>query len=177
MCFKTKITYQLLCLFKNTFLYQFTNSIYFIRLSYFISYLFISVPGSSLSLGILSDQKFTSLADKVCESTLMGIKDMGFTTMTEIQAKAIPPLLEGRDLVGAAKTGSGKTLAFLIPAIELIYKLQFKPRNGKHYFFICNMLLGNQVIIQTYYCTRYICIYKLLIAVFMLKALDNSAEA
>ncbi|KPJ19452.1 putative ATP-dependent RNA helicase pitchoune [Papilio machaon] len=88
------------------------------------------LPGSSLCLGILSDQKFTSLEGKVCEPTLMGIKDMGFTTMTEIQAKAIPPLLEGRDLVGAARTGSGKTLAFLIPAIELIYKLQFKPRNG-----------------------------------------------
>ncbi|KAL4707301.1 hypothetical protein ACJJTC_019839 [Scirpophaga incertulas] len=88
------------------------------------------LPGSSLCLGILSDQKFSSLEGKVCESTLMGIKDMGFTTMTEIQSKAIPPLLEGRDLVGAAKTGSGKTLAFLIPAIELIYKLKFKPRNG-----------------------------------------------
>lgn len=56
---------------------------------------------------------------------------MGFTTMTEIQAKAIPPLIEGRDLVGSARTGSGKTLAFLIPVIELIYKLKFKPRNGK----------------------------------------------
>jgi superfamily II DNA/RNA helicase len=33
-------------------------------------------------------------------------------------------------LVGAAKTGSGKTLAFLIPAVELIYKLKFMPRNG-----------------------------------------------
>ncbi|PZC75254.1 hypothetical protein B5X24_HaOG206516 [Helicoverpa armigera] len=88
------------------------------------------LPGSSLCLGILSDQKFSALEGKVCESTLMGIKDMGFTTMTEIQAKAIPPLLEGRDLVGAARTGSGKTLAFLIPAIDLIYKLKFKPRNG-----------------------------------------------
>lgn len=94
------------------------------------SYVFL-VPGSALCLGILSDQKFSSLEDKVCEATLMGIKDMGFTTMTEIQAKAIPPLLEGRDLVGAARTGSGKTLAFLIPAIDLIYKLKFKPRNGK----------------------------------------------
>lgn len=55
---------------------------------------------------------------------------MGFTTMTEIQAKAIPPLLEGRDLVGSAKTGSGKTLAFLLPAVELINKLKFMPRNG-----------------------------------------------
>lgn len=89
------------------------------------------MPGSSLCLGILSEQKFTALEEKVCEATLMGVKEMGFTTMTEIQAKAIPPLLEGRDLVGAAKTGSGKTLAFLIPAIELIYKLKFKPRNGK----------------------------------------------
>ena len=55
---------------------------------------------------------------------------MGFTHMTEIQARAIPPLLEGRDLVGAAKTGSGKTLAFLIPAAELMHKLKFMPRNG-----------------------------------------------
>lgn len=56
---------------------------------------------------------------------------MGFSTLTEIQARAIPPLLEGRDLVGSAKTGSGKTLAFLIPAVELIYKLKFMPRNGE----------------------------------------------
>lgn len=33
--------------------------------------------------------------------------------------------------MGAAKTGSGKTLAFLIPAVELLFKLKFKPRNGK----------------------------------------------
>ena len=39
-------------------------------------------------------------------------------------------MLEGRDLVGSAKTGSGKTLAFLVPAVELIYKLKFWPRNG-----------------------------------------------
>lgn len=76
------------------------------------------------------DRKFSSLEGHVCENTLKGITDMGFTVMTEIQAKTIPPLLEGRDLVGAAKTGSGKTLAFLIPAVELIYKLKFMPRNG-----------------------------------------------
>jgi len=35
-----------------------------------------------------------------------------------------------RDLMGAARTGSGKTLAFLIPAVELLYKLNFKQRNG-----------------------------------------------
>lgn len=90
-----------------------------------------SVPGSSATLEILSNCSFDSLKDKVSENTLKGIEDMGFTTLTEIQARSIPPLLEGRDLVGAAKTGSGKTLAFLIPAVELIYKLKFMPRNGK----------------------------------------------
>ncbi|KAI7904436.1 ATP-dependent RNA helicase HAS1 [Cokeromyces recurvatus] len=64
------------------------------------------------------------------ENTKKAIKAMGFTQMTEVQAKTIPPLLEGRDVLGAAKTGSGKTLAFLIPAIELLIRKNFKPRNG-----------------------------------------------
>lgn len=78
----------------------------------------------------MSSANFESLKEKVCEDTLNGIKDMGFTTMTEIQSRSIPALLEGRDLVASAKTGSGKTLAFLIPAVELIAKLKFLPRNG-----------------------------------------------
>ncbi|XP_023221465.1 ATP-dependent RNA helicase DDX18-like isoform X2 [Centruroides sculpturatus] len=78
----------------------------------------------------LGDASFESLKDKVSENTLKGIKDMGFVNMTEIQALTIPNLLEGKDMVAAAKTGSGKTLAFLIPAVELVYKLKFKPRNG-----------------------------------------------
>ncbi|ERL88693.1 hypothetical protein D910_06076 [Dendroctonus ponderosae] len=88
------------------------------------------LPGSQVGLEILSERKFESLKGLVCENTLKAIVDMGFITMTEIQARSIPPLLEGRDLLGAAKTGSGKTLAFLIPAIELIYKLKYMPRNG-----------------------------------------------
>lgn len=89
------------------------------------------LPGSNLEMaGILSDKSFESLKGNVCDATLQGITDMGFTHMTDIQARTIPPLLEGRDLVGAAKTGSGKTLAFLVPAVELIYKLRFLPRNG-----------------------------------------------
>ena len=47
--------------------------------------------------------------------TMQAIADMNFETMTEIQQRGIPPLLAGRDVLGAAKTGSGKTLAFLIP--------------------------------------------------------------
>ncbi|KYQ99812.1 putative RNA helicase [Tieghemostelium lacteum] len=64
------------------------------------------------------------------EKTKKAIQEMGFTKMTPIQAKSIVPLLEGNDLLGAARTGSGKTLAFLIPAIELLVKANFKPRNG-----------------------------------------------
>ena len=42
--------------------------------------------------------------------TMKAINEMGFDEMTEIQQRGIPPLLAGRDVLGAAKTGSGKTL-------------------------------------------------------------------
>lgn len=94
-----------------------------------------TLPDSDMKVKVLKntdlDSSFASLAKLgISDSTLKGISDMGFTHMTEIQHKSIPPLLEGRDLLAAAKTGSGKTLAFLIPAIELINKLKFMPRNG-----------------------------------------------
>eukprot|EP01111_Echinosteliopsis_oligospora_P002723 TRINITY_DN1416_c0_g1_i4.p1 TRINITY_DN1416_c0_g1~~TRINITY_DN1416_c0_g1_i4.p1 ORF type:complete len:459 (-),score=137.67 TRINITY_DN1416_c0_g1_i4:41-1417(-) len=50
--------------------------------------------------------------------------------MTEIQARSIPLLLQGKDVIGAARTGSGKTLAFLVPAIEMLSRAQFKSHNG-----------------------------------------------
>ncbi|CAF9930523.1 MAG: ATP-dependent RNA helicase [Alectoria fallacina] len=62
--------------------------------------------------------------------TMQAIADMKFEKMTEIQQRALPPLLAGRDVLGAAKTGSGKTLAFLVPAVEMLSALRFKPRNG-----------------------------------------------
>ncbi|PJF16450.1 ATP-dependent RNA helicase has1 [Paramicrosporidium saccamoebae] len=64
------------------------------------------------------------------EPTMKAIRELGFTSMTEVQARCIPPLLAGKDVLGAARTGSGKTLAFLLPAIELLHRLKFKPRNG-----------------------------------------------
>lgn len=73
-------------------------------------------------------QKFSDL--NLSEKTMKAIEDMKFGNMTEIQQRGIPPLLAGRDVLGAAKTGSGKTLAFLIPAVEMLNSLRFKPRNG-----------------------------------------------
>ncbi|NP_001006997.1 ATP-dependent RNA helicase DDX18 [Rattus norvegicus] len=89
------------------------------------------VPSLPLGVtGAFEDTSFASLSNLVNENTLKAIEEMGFKHMTEIQHKSIRPLLEGRDLLAAAKTGSGKTLAFLIPVIELIVKLKFMPRNG-----------------------------------------------
>ncbi len=53
-----------------------------------------------------------------------------FTTLTPIQERAIPPALEGRDVIGTAQTGTGKTLAFLIPLIET---LQQEPARHIHH--------------------------------------------
>ncbi|KAK6137713.1 hypothetical protein DH2020_028548 [Rehmannia glutinosa] len=85
--------------------------------------------------GIMSSEAFTALP--ISEPTMNAIKDMKFTYMTQIQARSIPPLLEGKDVLGAARTGSGKTLAFLIPAVELLYHIRFTPRNGTGVIVIC----------------------------------------
>ena len=78
--------------------------------------------------GILSDKTFSSL--ELSKPTMAGIEELGYEKMTEVQARTIPPLLAGRDVLGAARTGSGKTLAFLIPSVELLYHAKFMPRNG-----------------------------------------------
>ena len=56
---------------------------------------------------------------------LKGIRELGFTRPTPIQDQAIPPALEGRDLLACAMTGSGKTAAFLLP---ILHRLIGKPR-------------------------------------------------
>src|SRR3954463_16295323 len=54
-----------------------------------------------------------------------GLKDLGFTRPTPIQADAIPPAVQGRDVLSCAMTGSGKTVAFLLPILN---QLIGKPR-------------------------------------------------
>jgi ATP-dependent RNA helicase DDX18/HAS1 len=72
---------------------------------------------------------FTSLdLSKGLQESLV---ENGYKKMTQVQAKSIPVLLAGKDVLGAAKTGSGKTLAFLIPSIELLHRMKFKPQNGE----------------------------------------------
>jgi ATP-dependent RNA helicase RhlE len=64
-------------------------------------------------------------AFKLHPDLLKGVKELGFTRATPIQEQAIPPALEGRDLLACAMTGSGKTAAFLLP---ILHRLIGKPR-------------------------------------------------
>jgi ATP-dependent RNA helicase RhlE len=66
---------------------------------------------------------FTSF--KLHPDLLRGVRELGFTRPTPIQEQAIPPALDGRDLLACAMTGSGKTAAFLLP---ILHRLMAKPR-------------------------------------------------
>jgi ATP-dependent RNA helicase DDX18/HAS1 len=83
---------------------------------------------STGSTTIFSTQCFNDLP--LLDKTKLALKNLGFTKMTQIQAKSIPECLAGSDLIGAAKTGSGKTLSFLVPIIELLVKVQFTRKQG-----------------------------------------------
>ena len=68
------------------------------------------------------DFKALNLNDKV----LKAIDNMGFETPSQIQAEAIPVVLEGHDMIGQAQTGTGKTLAFGAPIIDRLVKTKDK---------------------------------------------------
>jgi len=59
------------------------------------------------------------------------VQAMGYKEMTPVQAQAIPPGLERRDVVGCAPTGTGKTLAFLLPALEHLLQDTCKTKNPR----------------------------------------------
>src|SRR5687767_15121120 len=62
--------------------------------------------------------KFADLG--LTESTLGALAHLGYERPTPIQEQAIPPLLEGRDVIGQAQTGTGKTAAFGLPMVEYV---------------------------------------------------------
>jgi ATP-dependent RNA helicase RhlE len=65
----------------------------------------------------------------LAETLLRAVREEGYSTPTKIQAAAIPPVLEGRDVLGCAQTGTGKTAAFALPTLQ---RLSGKtPANGR----------------------------------------------
>ncbi len=62
------------------------------------------------------------------ENLLSAVTAIGFSSATDIQAKTIPPLLEGKDVLGEAQTGTGKTAAFGLPALAKIDTSIRKPQ-------------------------------------------------
>jgi ATP-independent RNA helicase DbpA len=73
---------------------------------------------------------------------LENLASLGYEKMTPIQQASIPPILEGRDLIGKAKTGSGKTLAFALP---LIHKIKAKEQNPQALIITPTRELGEQI--------------------------------
>ena len=66
---------------------------------------------------------FTQL--KLDPALVQAVKELGFVRPTPIQSEAIPPAMDGRDVMACAMTGSGKTAAFLLP---IIHRLISRPR-------------------------------------------------
>jgi len=53
-----------------------------------------------------------------------GISNVGYDSPTQIQSRAIPPILAGSDVLGLAQTGTGKTAAFVLPMLQRLMKGQ-----------------------------------------------------
>ncbi|KAH9075797.1 DEAD-domain-containing protein [Lactarius deliciosus] len=79
-----------------------------------------TAPTTSPHDVVVGQKPFSEL--ELSGPTLQGLEEMGFKTMTPVQEKSIPPLLAGKDVLGAARTGSGKT-------VGLLHRMKFKPRN------------------------------------------------
>ncbi len=93
-----------------------------------------SHPGNSQSspavgIALVDDVRFTDF--KISDSLKNRLTNAGFTMPTPVQAKAIPPALEGNDILATASTGTGKTLSFLIPMIQRMDTTSAPSTKGK----------------------------------------------
>jgi len=76
-------------------------------------------------------EKLSTFSDLGLSAPLLrDLAKAGFVTPTPIQSKALPPALEGRDILGCAQTGTGKTAAFVIPMVERLAASPAGPPRG-----------------------------------------------
>ena len=78
---------------------------------------------------IVIDTSFSTLG--LADALLRAVAEQGYTTPTPIQAQAIPFILAGRDLLGAAQTGTGKTAGFTLPMLQRLSE-NAPQGTGKH---------------------------------------------
>jgi ATP-dependent RNA helicase RhlE len=81
-------------------------------------------PSISLQRNVMSFSTFG-----LSESIMQGVSASGYSSPTEIQKKAIPLVLSGRDIIGCAPTGTGKTAAFVLP---ILHALENQRVGGQH---------------------------------------------
>ncbi len=89
--------------------------------------------GAAASLPVNSKAQPASLSFqefKLAEPLLRGLAASGFVQPTEIQSKALPVALQGRDLMASAQTGTGKTAAFVLPALQRLLVPSKGPGRG-----------------------------------------------
>ena len=103
---------------------------------------------------------------RFAEKVRRAIADAGYTVPTPIQEKAIPPLLEGRDLIGCAQTGTGKMAAFLLPIIEALSQKAERNKSGHPRALVLSptrelaaQTCENHVKYAKYTQTRYACVF------------------
>ncbi|MBU3013239.1 ATP-dependent RNA helicase DbpA [Poseidonibacter lekithochrous] len=98
-----------------------------------------------------SNEKFSKL--NLSKEFLSNLDSLGFDKMTEIQEKALPALLEKKDVIAQAKTGSGKTVAFSIP---IVHKLDVKRFRIQSIVLAPTRELANQIAIEIRKLSRHI---------------------
>ena len=88
-----------------------------------------AAPIASTNLPSNNEVRFTDF--DISDSLKNRLTNAGFMTPTPVQAGAIPPALEGKDILATASTGTGKTLSFLIPIIERLEATSVPSTRGK----------------------------------------------
>ena len=91
----------------------------------------LNSPRHEAPLGMTLDQTARFTGFNISDSLKNRLTNAGFVTPTPVQAKAIPPALEGKDILATASTGTGKTLSFLVPMIERMDSTSVPSTKGK----------------------------------------------
>ena len=68
----------------------------------------------------------TTFAELGLSDAVLAVDHLGYTEPTPVQAQAIPLVLQGRDIIAAAKTGTGKTAAFSLPSLDILARAERK---------------------------------------------------